>query len=151
MISSYDLSKENILLLLSTIFVCGSDLSFHNKPFHIFPTKIRGYRGILYFIFIPSFPYGLSFFFLFSFFLISTDSIGISPKVEGDEWRKASTDVVIAGLGWISITGEFVVAGYVTVTCNDLLCVWIEACECGVVWCDVIFPSESGFSFMTTL
>ena len=32
----------------------------------------------------------------------------ISAQVEGDEWRKASTDVVIAGLGWISITGEYV-------------------------------------------
>jgi hypothetical protein len=25
--------------------------------------------------------------------------------VEGDAWRKASADVVIAGLGWVSITG----------------------------------------------
>lgn len=28
-------------------------------------------------------------------------------QVEGDEWRRASTDIVIAGLGWISITGTY--------------------------------------------
>jgi hypothetical protein len=28
-------------------------------------------------------------------------------EIEGDEWKKASTDVVIAGLGWISIKGTY--------------------------------------------
>jgi hypothetical protein len=35
-----------------------------------------------------------------------TSAISHFLQVEGDEWRKASTDVVIAGLGWISITGN---------------------------------------------
>jgi len=36
-------------------------------------------------------------------------------EIEGDEWKKASTDVVIAGLGWISITGPGILRIKVTV------------------------------------
>jgi hypothetical protein len=43
---------------------------------------------------------------LFSLIVMSL-YLNIFIQVEGDEWRRASTDIVIAGLGWISITGTF--------------------------------------------
>ncbi len=29
----------------------------------------------------------------------------LPSQIEGDSWKRSSTDVVIAGLGWVSITG----------------------------------------------
>ena len=73
-----------------------------------------------------------------------------SPKVEGDEWRKASTDVVIAGLGWISITGKYI-------RCRLCHGCMLWSCVCGLIFVCVcvnvnaVFTSVLGFSLMMTL
>jgi hypothetical protein len=46
-------------------------------------------------------------------------------EIEGDEWKKASTDVVIAGLGWISITGIYLLFDFILYLCRLGWSVWI--------------------------
>ena len=87
------------------------------------------------------FDFLLSYFYRFNF---------QSPKVEGDEWRKASTDVVIAGLGWISITGKYI-------RCRLCHGCMLGSCVCGLIFVCVcvnvnaVFTSVLGFSLMMTL
>ena len=39
----------------------------------------------------------------------------IREQINGDSWKKATTDIVIAGLGWLTITGPGVAKVQVTV------------------------------------
>ena len=161
-ISSDDLSLNTYSLTyfynMHTLIWCtsskGNLLNSYSETFQISPEcsrRISEYFTLYHSIFISSLPSAPSLLFILILHFTYLNRFNFqSPKVEGDEWRKASTDVVIAGLGWISITGKYI-------RCRLCHGCMLGSCVCGLIFVCVcvnvnaVFTSVLGFSLMMTL